>query len=174
MAKPYTPTPCRRCGGEKRAPKFRREMPRYCAPCEVLARRDGFAKRFPWWCGACDSPHYCKVCDQIKRDRWRASMAHRKERSTSSYFRPVDAERWWQHRSHTLVRTAVKRGLLPDLKTGEFACADCGGVALEYDHRDYGRPFDVTPVCRSCNKQRGTAVWPNDDRFQFKRIEEKS
>jgi hypothetical protein len=57
---------------------------------------------------------------------------------------------------------------LPSLKTGEYACVDCGGVALEYDHRDYGRPVEVEPVCRSCNKRRGRAKWPQPR--EFKRI----
>lgn len=100
----------------------------------------------------------------------KAAMALRKVRSSSGYFRPFNAERWWQARSHSMVSAAVKKGLLPNLRTGEYACSDCGGVALEYDHRDYGRPFDVDPVCRSCNKQRGTAIWPVAERFDFKKI----
>lgn len=34
-------------------------------------------------------------------------------------------------------------------------CVDCGNPASQYDHRDYFRPKDVVPVCRSCNAYRG-------------------
>ncbi len=170
MSRLYTPTPCRRCGGEKRPRVYKFDRPRYCAPCEKEARREHWQKIFPWYCGACDTPHYCVACARKKKERMRLAMANRKSRSQSSYFRPLNAERWWQQRCHSLIKTAVGRGLLPNLKTGQYACADCGGVAHEYDHRDYGRPFDVEPVCRSCNKQRGTATWPTNERFQFPRI----
>lgn len=171
MARLYKPTPCRRCGGEKGPPPYKTARPRYCAPCQEQVRRDYWRKNFKWWCQKCDSPHYCVTCARIKRERFLSACASRKERSQSGYFRPFNAERWWQQRSHSLVQQAIKRGLLPNLKGGDFACCDCGGVAHEYDHRDYGRPFDVEPVCRSCNKQRGTATWPTDERFRFRKID---
>lgn len=58
-------------------------------------------------------------------------------------------------RAHQFVRRAVKAGKLPDPAT--LACADCGGAARDYDHRDYGKPLQVEAVCRSCNKLRGPA-----------------
>lgn len=172
MACAYTPTPCRRCGGDKGPRAYKYARPRYCAPCQTLVSREYWRKNFAWWCGACDSPHYCPTCSSNKKVRQREAAARavlNRQASQSGYFRPFNAERWWQRRSHTLVKAAVKRGLLPNLKSGEYACADCGSVAHEYDHRDYGRPFDVVPVCRSCNKQRGTALWPDAARFQFAR-----
>lgn len=86
----------------------------------------------------------------------------------------MNAEKFWQSRAHAAVRVAIKRGLLPRLRDGDYACADCGGLALEYDHRDYGRPLDVDPVCRSCNHKRGTATWPSADRYKFARLDEPS
>ncbi|MBN8492375.1 MAG: hypothetical protein J0M00_13225 [Burkholderiales bacterium] len=71
---------------------------------------------------------------------------------------------------HGAVHLAVKRGVLPDLSQGEYACADCGAPALEYDHRDYARPLDVDPVCKSCNRLRGAAKFPSADRYNFKRV----
>lgn len=53
------------------------------------------------------------------------------------------------------VACAVRRGALPRPETR--ACVDCGGVARDYDHRDYSRPLEVEPVCRSCNKLRPAA-----------------
>lgn len=52
------------------------------------------------------------------------------------------------------VRKARRNGVLPDPHTQ--VCADCGKPAFCYDHRDYSRPLDVAPVCRSCNWHR----WP--------------
>lgn len=57
--------------------------------------------------------------------------------------------------AHTAVKRAIARGDLPPAKT--LACADCGKPARDYDHRDYAKPLDVQPVCRSCNKRRGPA-----------------
>ncbi len=58
------------------------------------------------------------------------------------------------------VAKAVRKG---DLRPASaFACADCGGAASQYDHRDYTKPLQVVPVCRSCNVMRGPAdVWPD-------------
>ena len=52
------------------------------------------------------------------------------------------------------LKRAIMKGLIPRLE-GQFRCVDCGDVATEYDHRDYSKPLDVDPVCRSCNRRRG-------------------
>lgn len=62
-------------------------------------------------------------------------------------------------RAHTLVWHAVRKGVLPSLKDGAIACADCGKAASYYDHRDYRKPLDVEPVCPSCNYRRGPAAY---------------
>ncbi len=54
------------------------------------------------------------------------------------------------------ARAAVRDGLLPPV--GEQRCADCGGQAEQYDHRDYNKPLQVDPTCRSCNLSRGPAI----------------
>jgi len=54
------------------------------------------------------------------------------------------------------VQKAVKKGLLPSVKT--LNCVDCGKQGEVYDHRDYNKPLDVVPVCRSCNYYRGSAI----------------
>lgn len=53
------------------------------------------------------------------------------------------------------VAAAVRRGALRNPRRESVQCTDCGGRATDYDHRDYTRPLDVVPVCRSCNKLRG-------------------
>lgn len=59
--------------------------------------------------------------------------------------------------SHKITRLAVLSGILPTIDEWTV-CADCGGKASECDHRDYMKPLDVDPVCRSCNKLRGAAL----------------
>ena len=59
--------------------------------------------------------------------------------------------------AHRAVNLAVKRGAMQPAWT--HGCRDCGGQAMDYDHRDYNRPLDVEPVCRGCNKRRGAAIW---------------
>lgn len=67
-----------------------------------------------------------------------------------------------------LVARAIRNGVLPSPRGR--ACADCGGPATEYDHRDYNKPLTVEPVCRGCNARRGPAI-PKAGFFaeQFKR-----
>jgi len=55
-----------------------------------------------------------------------------------------------------LLHKAIKRGELPHPST--LVCVDCGRPARQYDHRDYTKPTDVAPVCRSCNCRRGPAL----------------
>jgi hypothetical protein len=54
------------------------------------------------------------------------------------------------------VGKAIRDGKLPRLD-GSVPCMDCGKPAKDYDHREYARPLDVEPVCRSCNLNRGPA-----------------
>lgn len=60
-------------------------------------------------------------------------------------------------RAHYAVAKAKKYGRLAKLPDGT-PCVDCGGVAYQYDHREYAKPLEVEPVCRSCNKRRGPAL----------------
>ena len=54
------------------------------------------------------------------------------------------------------VAKAIRQGLLPRADT--CICADCGAAASEWEHRDYLKPLDVEPICRSCNNKRGPAL----------------
>lgn len=60
------------------------------------------------------------------------------------------------NRARGEVYKAIKTGVLQS-PVG-FLCVDCGKTAREYDHRDYNKPLDVQPVCRSCNLKRGPAI----------------
>lgn len=57
--------------------------------------------------------------------------------------------------SRYLTRKAIKAGLVKPL-TG-LQCVDCGKAAEVHEHRDYGDPLKVEPVCTACNLIRGVA-----------------
>ena len=63
------------------------------------------------------------------------------------------------------VKDAVKAGLLADLKCALIPCVDCGKIAVCYDHRDYSKPLEVEPVCKSCDAKRGPGE-PYDGMYQ--------
>jgi hypothetical protein len=58
--------------------------------------------------------------------------------------------------AHQAVAAAIKAGKLSRLD-GSVPCVDCGKPATHYDHREYAKPLEVDPVCRSCNIRRGPA-----------------
>jgi DNA-directed RNA polymerase subunit RPC12/RpoP len=58
--------------------------------------------------------------------------------------------------AHSMVQLAIRLGYIKPLS--ECVCTDCGATATDYDHRDYNKPLDVDPVCRSCNFRRGPAI----------------
>jgi hypothetical protein len=75
--------------------------------------------------------------------------------------------------AHYTVAREIRLGHLAHPRLSP--CADCGGVATEYDHRDYTKPLKVDPVCRGCNARRGPAlVWTTDGRMPIGRIAAKS
>lgn len=129
------------------------------------------------WNG-CDKNRYCmnRYCEehanaiaQHRRAAAAKAWATRRARNPDRY-PPSYSEAYWATRAIQAVNRAKRTGLLPDLSTGEYACTDCGGVASQYDHRDYARPLDVEPVCASCNIRRGTAKWPKPEDFQFRKL----
>jgi len=60
------------------------------------------------------------------------------------------------HKAHAAVKKAIKNGFLKPIK--ELKCTDCEEQAEIYDHKDYNKPLEVEPVCRSCNRKRGSAI----------------
>lgn len=106
-------------------------------------------KRFH--CSMCRAAVYLRggnessVCDRCK-PAWLDTL----------YVSSARKKRVGAERAHNAVGYARRHGALPDPKT--MPCADCGGAAIEYDHRDYNRPLDVEPVCRRCNLRRGSAI----------------
>ena len=60
------------------------------------------------------------------------------------------------------VLRAKTKGLLPILSSwhrrSKIRCVDCGKWAQCWDHRDYSKPLEVDPVCKSCNYHRGPGL----------------
>jgi hypothetical protein len=114
----------------------------------------------------------CDVCGPVVAQR-RSEIAQRALATRQARYpklhRPKHASELWSRFAHYTVSTAVRYGILPRLD-GTIACVDCGKAAQEYDHRDYARPLEVAPVCKSCNRRRGTASWPDAGQIQFQRI----
>ncbi len=71
---------------------------------------------------------------------------------------------------YLIVRHAVRVGFLRPADS--YFCMDCGGLATDYDHRDYNKPLEVDPVCTGCNNRRGPGIPLNPKRhskFKTKR-----
>jgi hypothetical protein len=61
-----------------------------------------------------------------------------------------------QDRARGAIRRAISTGKLANLKAECVMCSACGlRRAVIYDHRDYSKPLEVTPVCRNCNGKLG-------------------
>lgn len=50
---------------------------------------------------------------------------------------------------------AIRTGAFPDWRGQK--CHACEAPAIGYEHRDYSQPFDVRPICKSCNWALGPA-----------------
>ena len=61
--------------------------------------------------------------------------------------------------AHDTIRRLVKKGKLPSLKNQYIPCTDCKGRAIYYEHRNYNFPKKTEPVCGSCNRKRGRAIY---------------
>lgn len=57
-----------------------------------------------------------------------------------------------------LMRAAISYGVVRPIRGTGMKCDDCGLTASTYHHADWSRPFDIIPVCRSCNGARGQAI----------------
>lgn len=106
----------------------------------------------PRRCGRCKSPYWhverklgrtCGGCGSLYMPTNRSAVC-------SACFR------FAQTTAASIVTRAINLGLLRSLSTCKVACKDCGGRAIHYDHRDYGKPLMVAPVCQTCNCRRGT------------------
>lgn len=105
-----------------------------------------------WYCAPC-----AKARQKLTLARTKARRQNGTLRQRGGYDRRLAAA------AHGLVALATERGLLPKLD-GSVPCADCGGRATEWDHRNYWLPLEVSALCRHCNQVRG----PADSQFPYK------
>lgn len=74
--------------------------------------------------------------------------------SLSEYMGRYQKERPLAVLAIKLVNFEIRCGrMLSAVKSGK--CWDCGRMASCWDHRDYTKPLEVEPLCRSCNRRRG-------------------
>lgn len=113
--------------------------------------------------------------EESRAKKENARLSHEKRRANRpDLIAPSDEKsRRWQQIASSVVNRAVSLGILPSLSFGEYKCTDCDGVAAVYDHRDYGSPLTVDPVCKSCNAKRGTAKYPRFEMVLFTKIKDK-
>lgn len=136
-------------------------LTKYCVPCSQNRPRISSFPRTSIGSRAyrvIDGRPVCKDCaEPLIRPRFDG-----KYRRTSTRCEQCRVMYWgWKDRfsgkdrAIGLITLAKARGELQPAT--DFACVDCGRPAEQYDHRDYARPLDVEPVCRSCNVMRGSA-----------------
>lgn len=61
-------------------------------------------------------------------------------------------------RAHAAVSAMVIAGLVKKLPCDGINCVDCGKQATHWEHRDYRKPQEIEPICKSCNTKRGHAM----------------
>ena len=124
------------------------------------------------WCFRLPDPEHPSRCGYFFLIRcvhcgsqdWRGSHSRSCRACNATRQRELQAIRGPAHKA---VASAVNAGFLPRLfpahayrdgRKPASLCVDCGSPAEIYEHRDYNRPLDVQPVCRSCNSRRGPAI----------------
>lgn len=100
----------------------------------------------------CKRKRTCRVCKRNYSRVYRKDGRYR-DREIAYYNKIKNSLMYWA-KTKVYIEVRSKRLKKPD----SFGCADCGVRAEVYDHRDYLRPLDVEPVCRSCNKKRGPGL----------------
>jgi hypothetical protein len=115
-------------------------------------------------CGAHPTVRHSTLCDHHWHERLARlspialrSAQVRRERYPHMHI-PSGADLAIRTAAHRAVNRAVLYGDLPKLD-GSIKCFDCDAPARHYDHRDYRKQLAVQPVCASCNRKRGTAIW---------------
>jgi hypothetical protein len=124
---------CHGCRSESFFHRFRRR----CTFCEDAQLQTKGFRRFKPLCAHCNVNRlhsarnwFCGPCASVR----------------------LVAQQW----AVAQVATAIRNGLFQ--RADSRSCADCGKQAFGYDHRDYSKPLDIEPVCRSCNRRRGSAA----------------
>lgn len=134
---------CRQCGVDI---THRHHIAQFCHACVGLRAKAGKKRKqkYCWKCGKPNNNSRSRNCD----DCWPKIFNENRNWEENS----------GKRRAHGLVARAKRSGFIPDLRMVYMKCSDCDGRATEYDHRDYNYPLLVSPICRSCNLKRGSAI----------------
>lgn len=98
----------------------------------------------------------CCICGTVERTTGTGGFYRCTACRAAGHWHESRREEWLGTRAaQSLVARAVREGRLPHPRG--MACTDCGGAAIEYEHRDYNQPLAVEPICRRCNLRRGPA-----------------
>ena len=97
-----------------------------------------------------ENPRYCVLCG--------GRIPRKTGRGSSQYCSPTCANAVGDARTDMVSRLVAKHVRAGAIKpASELVCVDCGAQGKDYDHREYLKPLQVVPVCRSCNLRRGPA-----------------
>lgn len=94
----------------------------------------------------------CKKCKMVYARRWR--LTAKGKENDQKHYNAIKGSQMYVAIKRVYIAVRARR-LVPPFWC---ACVDCGAVAEVYDHRDYSKPLDVQPVCRSCNLKRGPGL----------------
>ncbi len=114
-----------------------------CSTCKKVKILDEFAN---------PKASYCKNCSNIYASIWR-----KKNKEKIKGYTQRQIKMGQKHCLNTIQR-AIKKGILPRLTTSDIKCVFCKkNRATVYEYRDYNKPLEVKPACRSCNGKIGSA-----------------
>lgn len=121
-------------------------------PCAICGKLHGCHSGECFHCRrirlSAENIRYCAICDGVMP----RGRSHSMYCSLECARAVADARSGISNAIARLVRT----GAIQPARS--FRCVDCGGLAREYEHRQYLKPFDVVPVCHACNLKRGPAI----------------
>ena len=116
---------------------------------------------------------YCKLCRNRRGREWYKKNKDRACENYKRYYKRTKnmgnsvvrhdkQKRNGAQAAMTAVYVAKDKGYILPFSEYPVRCfgvdgVPCGGMAEQWDHRDYNKPLDVEPVCRSCNMRRGPA-----------------
>lgn len=100
----------------------------------------------------------CKICSKVELSKG-GGKHFRCESCKGLGFRHPSACResiTGRAAAQSTVAALIRSGSLSH--PTNFQCVDCSCPATEYEHRNYNKPEQVEPICRSCNLKRGPAI----------------
>ena len=144
---------CFKCGKNKRLSSFYahpQSADGHLGKCKECTRkdvRDNRAKRLAYY-----QEYDRQRTDDPDRKAARAEYARKQAATVSGRKRTQARQRAWlannedKRAAHVIAGNAIRDGrLIPD------DCARCGASPSQAHHEDYGKPLEVTWLCRTCH-----------------------